>query len=153
MCDRQAFRAATAPNGFGVKKVAPPDSTLNRRFYCDVGCSWEWTDRLAWSADDWHRYVHRNALVTYVGHLDGQEVGYFELEAQEAGDVEIVYLGLLPDFIGRGLGRSLLSSAIERAWQMMETQRVWVHTCTEDHDHALGNYLQRGFVLFKTENV
>ena len=91
--------------------------------------------------------------MTYVAHFDGQEVGYFELESQKGGDVEIVYFGLLPDFIGRGLGGALLSAAVERAWEITDTRRVWVHTCTEDHKHALDNYRQRGFILFKTENA
>jgi GNAT superfamily N-acetyltransferase len=78
-------------------------------------------------------------------------VGYFELESQAGGNVEISYFGLLPESIGKGLGGALLSAAVEGAWKLPDTRRVWVHTCTHDHEHALANYLKRGFRIFKTE--
>ena len=31
--------------------------------------------------------------------------------------------------------------------------KVWVHTCTLDHDNALKNYLARGMKIFKTEKI
>lgn len=153
MLDRQAFCSKAALPGLEVSLVAPPDPELNRRFYQEVGALWKWTDRLSWSGDDWHRYVHRDAIRTWVGRLRGQSTGYFELEFQNDGNVQIAYFGLLPEFIGRGLGGPLLTAAIERAWQAPDTRRVWVHTCTDDHKHALDNYLQRGFLLFKTEHI
>ncbi len=48
----------------------------------------------------------------------GSPVGYFELDAQPNGHVELAYFGLLPQFIGQGLGSYLLTVVIERAWQM-----------------------------------
>ena len=152
MCDREAFRPKAAPLGFEVAMVAPPNLELNRRFYCDVGSQWAWTDRLTWSEDDWHHYVHRDALRTWVGQLHDKSVGYFELESQDDSNIEIAYFGLLPEFIGRGMGGPLLSAAIECAWDVPDTQRVWVHTCTLDHKHALDNYRKRGFEIFKTEH-
>lgn len=152
MLDRNAFRPKASPAGFEVVKVAPADPELNRRFYRDVGGSWNWTDKLVWSADDWRRYVCRDALTTWVGRLGDEPVGYFELESQPEGNVEIAYFGLLPPFIGRGLGGAFLSAAIERAWELPGMRRVWVHTCTDDHQHALDNYRKRGFEVFKTEH-
>jgi GNAT superfamily N-acetyltransferase len=88
--------------------------------------------------------------------------GYFELEAQppsppsplpqgEGGiDVEIAYFGLLPQFVGCGLGSHLLTCAIECGWKM-GARRVWVHTCTLDHPQALANYQARGMRLYKEE--
>jgi GNAT superfamily N-acetyltransferase len=61
--------------------------------------------------------------------------------------VEIVYFGLLPRFVGRGLGGQLLTAAVQRAWQRT-TVRVWLHTCTLDHPRAVANYLARGFRLY-----
>ena len=150
MRDPQAFRPRAGPPGFQVAIVAPPNPELNRRFYCTVGSQWQWTDRRKWSEDDWQRYVQRDVLRTWVGQLHNQSVGYFELETQDDGNIEIVYFGLLPEFIGRGLGGALLSAAIERAWDAPDTRRVWVHTCTHDHQHALDNYRKRGFTIFKT---
>jgi GNAT superfamily N-acetyltransferase len=153
MCDPKAFCPKAGPPGFVVDIVAPPEPELNRRFYCTVGSLWEWTDRLKWSEDDWHRYVHRDALRTWVGQLHGRTAGYFELESQNEGNTEIASLGLLPEFIGQGIGGALLSTAIQCAWVVPGTRRVWVHTCTRDHKHALDNYRKRGFKVFRTEHT
>lgn len=151
MCEPHEFRPTSTRPGFDVVLVDPPDPEINRRFYKAVGSPWNWTDRLDWSPDDWRRHVHRKTLKTFVGRLDGAESGYFELERQESGNVQILYFGLLPAYIGKGLGGSLLSSAVEQAWTFPGTSRVWVHTCTNDHEHALDNYRARGFKLLRTE--
>lgn len=153
MCDRGMFRPSARPLGFGVKRISPPDPSRNRQLYRAVGGDWHWTDKLAWAEGDWHNYVCRDALNTYLGCVDGTEVGYFELESQDGGNVEIAYFGLLPAYIGHGLGGALLTAAIEIAWELPGTQRVWVHTCTLDHTHALANYTKRGFSNFKIEDV
>ena len=57
---------------------------------------------------------------------------------QKDRSVEIAFFGLLPQFIGKGLGGYLLSEAIRKAWDL-DASRVWVHTCTLDHPRALGN--------------
>ena len=151
MCERDASRPSPVRTDFDAVIVDPSDPDLNRRFYCSVGSQWEWTDRLSWSEDDWQRYVDRDVLKTFVGQLNGCDVGYFELETQESGNMEIVLFGLLPESIGKGLGGPLLSAAIERAWEFSDTERIWLHTCTHDHKHALDNYRARGFEIFTTE--
>ena len=70
--------------------------------------------------------------------------GYFELEREEDGSVQVAYFGLLPEFVGRGLGKYLLTRAVEEAFDL-GASRVWLHTCTLDHPGALPNYLARGF--------
>jgi len=89
-------------------------------------------------------------LETWVGYASGTPAGYFELESQTGGDVEIAHFGLLPSFVGRGFGPELLSAAIDRAWQL-GPQRVWVHTCSLDHPRALETYRSRGFEIYKSE--
>jgi GNAT superfamily N-acetyltransferase len=76
--------------------------------------------------------------------------GYFELKKEPDGSTEVAYFGLMPKFIGRGLGKHLLTCAVEQAWAD-GAQRVWLHTCTDDDPAALPNYLKRGFKPFKTE--
>ena len=63
------------------------------------------------------------------------------------GNVEIVYLGLLREFIGAGLGGMLLTGAIARAFEM-GARRVWVHTCTLDDPRALAFYQSQGLRLY-----
>jgi GNAT superfamily N-acetyltransferase len=76
--------------------------------------------------------------------------GYFELAPHDDGSTEIAYFGLLPEFIGRGWGKWLLSEAVRAAWTTMPP-RVWLHTCTLDHPAALPNYLKRGFQVVREE--
>ena len=79
----------------------------------------------------------------------GTPAGFFELDGSIAGDVEIAYFGVMPQFLGRGLGGWLLSEAIRQGWAMGAT-RVWVHTCSLDaQPHALANYRARGMRVFK----
>ena len=133
-----------------VKQVLNPSPELNRYFYTTIGKDWYWTDRLGWSEEKWLEYANRPQLETWVCYVSGEQAGYFELEMQPGANVEIAYIGLLPAFIGKGIGGQLLTGAVERAWQM-GARRVWVHTNTRDHPHALGNYQARGFRIFKKE--
>ena len=71
-------------------------------------------------------------------------------KTEDSEQIEIAYFGLLPEFIGRGFGGGLLTSAIETAWTWAPTpSRVWVHTCNRDHPSALANYQARGFKIYK----
>ena len=56
----------------------------------------------------------------------------------------IAYFGLVPEFIGRGLGRFFLDWAVDRAWDLGHA-RVRVQTCDLDHPAALPNYERAGF--------
>jgi len=115
-----------------------------------VGHPHRWGGRETWTAEDWIAYASRDELQTWVAYVDGTPAGYCEMEKSSAGEVEIVNFGLLPAFIGQGLGGHLLTVAVERAWAWDAT-RVWLHTCTHDHPHALHNYQARGFRVCKTE--
>jgi GNAT superfamily N-acetyltransferase len=86
-----------------------------------------------------------------VAYVKGTPAGYFELEKQSDGDVELAYFGLLPRFIGRGIGGILLTKAVKLAWETCGTTRVWVHTCTLDGPTALANYQARGFRTYNEE--
>lgn len=148
MTSRDQFRPwSSIPESFCVQQVEIPSPELNRFFYVTVGADWCWYSRLSWNHARWADYVGRADLETWVAYRSGTPAGYFELERQPRESVEIVYFGLLPRFIGQGLGRALLSAAIGRAWDM-GAQRVWVHTCDLDHPQALANYQARGFTVY-----
>lgn len=142
------LRPARGGEGLEVRRVELPCPELNRFLYETVGAGWRWVDRLPWNDDRWEAWVDRAELQTWVGYLSGTPVGYFELETRSGGNVELAYFGLLPRFIGRGLGGRLLALAVEKAWET-GASRVWVHTCSLDHPAALANYLARGFRVFK----
>ncbi|WP_163834528.1 GNAT family N-acetyltransferase [Spartinivicinus ruber] len=134
-----------------VKKVEIPCWQLNRFLYQVVGEPWQWYEKLSWLEKQWRNYVERDELNTTLLYVSGTPAGYFELEQQEE-TVELKYFGLLPQFIGMKLGGYLLSEAITQAWQIA-SERVWVHTCTEDHPAAMANYQARGFQLYNTETA
>jgi GNAT superfamily N-acetyltransferase len=133
---------------FWVGEVTMPHGLYNRFLYMVVGGPWSWKDKLAWAEATWDEYASDPSLRTFVGYYDGAPAGYFELKRHEAGDVEIAYFGLVPAFIGKGLGGALLTEAIDRAWSWAK-DRVWVHTCTLDHPHALNNYKARGMKVYR----
>jgi GNAT superfamily N-acetyltransferase len=133
-----------------IKQVQVPSPEFNRFFYTAVGGDWYWLDRLPWTYGQWREWVEQPTVETWVAYVTGTPAGYCELEAQAGGNVELAYFGLLPQFIGMGLGSHLLTAAIERAWHM-DAARVWVHTCTLDHPGALANYRARGFRVFREE--
>ena len=113
---------------------------FNRFLYELVGEAWEWTDRLSWSDGQWETYVENDYLRTWVTYYRGSPAGYYELQQQGDGDVEIASFGLAPKFIGQGFRGHFLSQAIKSAWEWKGTSRVWAHTCTLDHPNALQNY-------------
>jgi GNAT superfamily N-acetyltransferase len=115
-----------------------------------VGARWTWYTRLSWDYARWLAYLDRPELETCVAHVSRSPAGYFELEGQGEGNVEVAYFGLFPGFIGKGVGGELLTGAIIRAWDMGAAQ-VWVHTCDLDHQAALPNYQARGLQVFRIE--
>jgi GNAT superfamily N-acetyltransferase len=123
----------------------------NKFLYQFVGEPWEWIDRLKWSAEQWKEYAEDDNLRTWVAYVQGSPAGYFELQRQDGGDVEIVLFGLAKSFIGRGLGGDFLSRALDVAWSWEGTARVWLHTCTLDHRNALKNYEARGMTVYRVD--
>ena len=64
--------------------------------------------------------------------------------------MEIAYFGILEEYQNKKLGSFLLSEAIKKSFNE-NINRVWLHTCSLDHENALKNYLARGMKIFKSE--
>ena len=154
------LRPKRADARFQVREQKEPNWVFNRDLYFRVGEQWDWMDRRPWTDDQWKEYATAPDLWTFSGYFEDALAGYYELRRESEPDgqnvaVEIAYFGLLPQFIGRGLGGALLTSAIEQAWSPrggIAPTRVWVHTCNRDHPKALANYQARGMVVYKVEN-
>lgn len=152
MLDPDQLRPAQRqPAGLEICQAQIPLPELNRFLYASVGGDWHWHMRLTWDYARWMEVLTQPGYETWVATVYGTPAGYFELEPQDDGNIEIAYFGLMTPFMGRGIGGRLLTTAIERAWQK-GARRVWVHTCTLDHPSALANYQARGMRLFLEEN-
>jgi GNAT superfamily N-acetyltransferase len=135
---------------FRVEELEQPNWKFNREMYFKVGEQWKWIDKRPWTEAQWQEWASDPNLRTFAGYCGDEVAGYFELHRDTEEAIEVAYFGLLPEFIGRGLGGALLTSAIETAWGWAPMpRRVWVHTCNRDHPNALANYQARGFKIYK----
>ena len=138
---------------YTVDLVKPTDFQLNKFFYKNIGKKHKWVDRLIWTEEQWIKYVSNKNVKTFVLKNKKDLVGFFELIIHyEKKEVEIAYFGILEEYQNKKLGSYLLSNAIKKSFQE-NVDRVWLHTCSLDHKHALNNYLSRGMKIFKSEIV
>ena len=133
-----------------VIRITEPDVPLFRALYRDVGGPYHWRDRNLMSDDALREHFAQPTVELWVLYVREAPAGFFELQRHSDASVEIVYFGIASTFFGRGLGKHLLTRAVEQAWAL-SAQRVWLHTCTLDSPSALPNYLARGFEPYKTE--
>jgi GNAT superfamily N-acetyltransferase len=148
----QDFRPSRPRPELRIERAEIPCPEVNRFFYTAVGGDLFWIDRLSWSYAEWMAWLDRPEVETWIGAVAGTPAGYFELERQAGEVCEIAYFGLLPRFVGQGLGGALLSAAVEQGWAG-GARRVWLHTCSLDHASALPAYQARGFRIFATETA
>jgi GNAT superfamily N-acetyltransferase len=141
---------AKDPGNLEIVEARIKQFAFNRFLYQWIGESWQWLDKLSWSDQQWRDYAESDSLRTWVAWCEGSPAGYFELQKQAGGDVEICYFGLAPGFIGKRMGGYLLSECIRQAWAW-DAKRVRVNTCSLDHPGALANYQARGLRIYKTE--
>jgi GNAT superfamily N-acetyltransferase len=151
MRDAAALRPATRPDPRArVERVEECPASFFRYLYREVGRRYHWVDHLGWTDEQIRARLADPAVSLHLVTVAGSPAGYFELERHGDGSVEIAYFGLLPEFLGRGLGKWLLTEAVRTAW-LSGPDRVWLHTCTLDDPAALPNYLARGFQPVRTE--
>ncbi|WP_417597872.1 GNAT family N-acetyltransferase [Pararhodobacter oceanensis] len=119
--------------------------------YDAVGRDYAWTDRHNTPREELNAWIQHAdvALYTLIG--AGWPQGFFVLDWREEGICELAYFGLVPEAVGRGLGRWLLQSAIMTGWDREGIQKMTVNTCTLDHPRALAQYQRMGFSPVRTE--
>ena len=125
---------------------------LNQFMFKTVGGRWRWFSRLSWTYQQWLDYLTSAQVRTWLLWVKGTPAGYVELVKHADASVEIKFFGLLPQFIGQGLGQPLVDAAVMLAARWQAT-KIWLHTCSADHPSALKNYLQAGFSLTHTEHT
>jgi GNAT superfamily N-acetyltransferase len=137
------------PPGATVRHLPRPPLELYRRLYDEVGRDWFWLDRRPLSDAELSKLIHAPGIELHVVEMNGEMAGYSELNFSRPGEVRLMYFGLVPKFIGKGLGSWFLRWTLDRAWSL-SPRRVWVDTCTLDHPRALATYEAAGFRAFQT---
>ena len=138
---------------YSLSLLNPSNFQLNKFFYKNVGRKHQWVDRLIWTDNQWIDYASNKNVKTYIFKKKDDLAGFFELIShEEKKEIEIAYFGLLEEFQNKNLGSFLLSEAIKISF-LKNINRVWLHTCSLDHENALNNYIARGMKIFKTETV
>lgn len=136
--------------GLTIVHARKPTVAYYRFLYDAVGSKWHWQSRKKLSDAELVAIIHDPRDEVHVLCVDGVPAGFAELDRRVAGEIEMVQFGLMPEFIGAGLGKYFLQWTIDRAWSYRPT-RFWLHTCTLDHPAALPNYQKRGFAIYKEE--
>lgn len=155
LADPGALVAASAVAGLGLRLV-DRGSPLVRTVQAQVGADYGWgassrTER------KWREYLAAHPAEQYWMVTFEEEIaGVAYLEPQPGGAVELSAFGLLPEYLGRGLGAYALTLALQQAWATeplgaQKVQRVWLHTCSLDHPNALANYRKRGLRPYRVE--
>lgn len=130
-----------------ILRAERPTISFYRYLYNTVGADWHWYERRDLSDEELAAIIHHPGVEVYVPYVYGVPAGFVELNRCVENEVEIAYFGLIPDFIGRGLGPWLLDWAIGHAWGY-HPRRVWLHTCTLDHPKALSVYQRAGLRVY-----
>lgn len=138
------------PVGARIERVMSCPPSFYRYLYSEVGRDFHWVDRLSWMDEEIQAHLAQPSVALWVLWVTGAPAGWFELKRHDDGSVEIAYFGILPAFRRRGLGKHLLTAAVDEAWKA-GARRVWLHTCTLDDPAALPNYRSRGFTPYKEE--
>jgi GNAT superfamily N-acetyltransferase len=144
-------RTIAAPRpGVAVIQAHQPSVAYYRFLYNSVGRDWNWTSRGRLADPELARLIQDPQEEMHVLFVEGVPAGFAELDLRVAGEIELVQFGLVPEFIGQGLGKYFLQWTIDRAFSH-RPRRFWLHTCTDDHPTALPNYLKSGFAVYRTE--
>jgi GNAT superfamily N-acetyltransferase len=114
-----------------------------------VGEKHFWLDRMVMPDEELYQKINATNVDIYLFYVDQAVAGYIEFVREEKY-VEILYFGILPQFIGKGLGKYFLQWVIAKAWSY-QPEWIQLNTCTLDHPNALGTYKNAGFREVRTE--
>ncbi|MEV4054419.1 GNAT family N-acetyltransferase [Amycolatopsis sp. NPDC049688] len=136
---------APAVDGVALRAVRP--GPLIRELHVRIGTPHGWPGVTRGDAE-WDRWLAEPGRHYRLVEYRGEVAGAADFEPQPGGVVEITTFGLVPGFVGKGLGGYALTLVVADAWALPGTRRVWLHTSSLDHPNALPNYLRRGFRSF-----
>jgi GNAT superfamily N-acetyltransferase len=144
MMARPPARGGGFAPGFELVPADRTDLAGHRELFSRVGRDLMWFSRLIMEDQKLAAILGHPNYFPFVLRKDGVDAGMLDLDFREAGQCELAFFGLAPEFIGGGAGRALMEQAITLAWAR-PIHRFWVHTCSFDHPAALGFYQRSGF--------
>ena len=140
---------ASRPHGAGMLlRLVEPASDFYRFLLHSSGADAD-DARLRLADENLFELLQDPLIEVFVLYIGGSPGGYFELDRRAIGEVELVRVGLLAGFRGRGLTKYLLATAVGTAWDE-EPDRVWVLVKGVDDSEALLLYQWAGFSPFAT---
>jgi GNAT superfamily N-acetyltransferase len=131
-----------------LERVTAPDLARYRALFRAVGGEYLWDARLQLDDAALKAILTDAQVHLYIARKGAADAGLLELDFRAAGQCELAYFGLAPDYVGGGAGRWLMTHALTKAWAQNIT-RLFVHTCTLDHPNALAFYIRSGFRPYK----
>src|SRR5207245_9982255 len=125
-------RAVRPPRDrISIIQAKTPTVAYYRFLYDAVGKEWQWASRKKLTDADLIQIIHYPQVGIHVLFVDGVPAGFAELDRRAPGEIEVTQFGLMPEFIGQGLGKYFLQWAIDKAWSYAPS-RLWLHTCSLD---------------------
>ena len=123
-----------------------PPVHFYRYLYDVIGAPYNWISRRKMRDDELMEIIHHDDNHLYVLYVDGAPAGMAEIDARSNDAHELKFFGLVPDFVGGGLGRFFLTNVIDLAWSR-SPKKLKLETCTLDHPAALPFYQKLGFTV------
>ena len=133
-----------------ILQAEKPTVHFYRYLYNTIGRDYLWVDRRKWSDEKLAEMLGDSSVELYVLYVGGVPAGMAELDFRDPEAATLAYFGLMPEFIGRGIGAWFLHQAVETAWQH-PIQKLLVNTNTLDHSRALATYQRAGFEPYARE--
>ena len=132
-----------------IKLMVEPTVDFYRYLYDTVGEKWTWIERRLLDDNNLQKLIRSSNVEIYILYVDDNVAGFGEIGWDTASNgSEIKYFGLMPEYIGKGLGPYFLNNIINIAWRRNPV-RLRVNTCDLDHPSALGVYQKSGFYILE----
>ena len=132
------------PDGYTVRRLTECSVAQYRWLYNTVGNDYLWWLRRTISDSALAAILSAPSTIIHLLYHKDTVAGFHELDVANWPGVNVNYFGLMPDYVGAGVGAPFLRHAVDSAWQA-GAAAITVNTCTADHPRALPTYQRAGF--------
>ena len=131
---------APAPSEVTITRLRAPSVSFYRFLCSELAGDSSLKERLSLSAAQLTQIIADPDVEVLVLYLDGQPAGIAETDfrqsTQQPGEAQLKHLAVAHGTIGRGFGRMLLKSALDRAWAR-GASRFWACISPAAHPHSV----------------